>query len=1146
VNWRTSYCVLIEFIFPKTLYVELGPRFLGRRGGGVPDWRDEIIQAVSAWLAVEEGGGTRRARPQPIGAARPEGTGGWYLVDLRGKPFNADDLEDLRLAGPDGSQLDAGYRVIQTVQEGEGLRVRVGAHVSGSDLHLWAMRQAPSFLLRNLQEGLNALTDPGHANAVARGRFTSLPPPPPEHHLPGRDEALRVAYAACRTPGRYLVWGPPGTGKTLVLCRAISDLLASGKRVLLTSSTNIAVDNALAGVMQERKDRAGRLVRVGTPHLRAIANDPDVCLSRLVVVHCQVVEDQRLLVERALVGMQERAEQFKQLERDLAGYDHRAYEEAKALLAAEAQIAAAAEQVHRLTAEVEDVARLAAAATQDLEHAEVSWEEIAEAREHLERAAVLGRQLADVDVEADRVDDELRTLSRHGRKLAQRQDALEALSSFQRLQRLAERTRVSRDLTIAQRKYAELDERARAARAWADQQRTWLVSRIAEHRRAAGLVDAAEVKSRQDVLTAAQRATADVKERLQRAQQRLEVAQRARLTAESGPRPSAAQRRLVADADRAGLPGRHAELERARRAARHDQQEQERLEEQHEALLLQLERLRRDAEGTIIRQAQLVATTLARVRLHPAVAAGPYDVVLIDEVSAATVPEVLLAAAKARETVVLLGDFLQLGPALPQELRRSDRPDVQRWLLQDCFGIGGITTAQHARRHPGCAVLDTQYRYGPDLTTLANQGPYAGTLRMGNPRPRNPEDPEIVLIDTDDLDDLGIVRRSGSSNGWWPAGSLLARVLAQHHLSEGETVGVIAPYGLQVEATLEALHDAEGTTQQLGAEVGPAHRFQGREFSVVIFDLVEDDRGNGWVSQGHLDGDDWQRQGARLFNVGATRAIRRLYLIGSGRKVRTAPKGTGLAPVRAMLQDGHACLIPATELLTPIGAQPAVEPDPLVQRLAQVLAAYVRVVAIHDEHSFDEALRDDLARATSSVWIWAPWTTNRLGEVLPLLRDAVQRGVNVTVFVRGDHDQTMRHPTAQAWLRRLTETVPRVVRVHDMHQKIVIIDERVVFQGSLNRLSHHRTRDVMVVQQGQHFARKLLGHEHAHQFAHPPTVCGRCAQPTVELFRSGSRRLDDSWFWRCSVAQCEWKQEVPLGLDRSPRSQTPRNSRQAS
>jgi hypothetical protein len=57
----------------------------------------------------------------------------------------------------------------------------------------------------------------------------------------------------------------------------------------------------------------------------------------------------------------------------------------------------------------------------------------------------------------------------------------------------------------------------------------------------------------------------------------------------------------------------------------------------------------------------------------------PYDVVLVDEVGAATVPEVLLAVAKATETAVLFGDVLQLravtdkGAAPPGDQYRSER-----------------------------------------------------------------------------------------------------------------------------------------------------------------------------------------------------------------------------------------------------------------------------------------------------------------------------------------------------------------------------------------------------------------------------------------------------------------------------------------
>ncbi|MFI6903532.1 AAA domain-containing protein [Nonomuraea sp. NPDC050394] len=61
------------------------------------------------------------------------------------------------------------------------------------------------------------------------------------------------------------VWGPPGTGKTLVLTRAIGDLIAAGKRILLVSATNIAVGNALLGILREHRHPSGTIVRVGSP-----------------------------------------------------------------------------------------------------------------------------------------------------------------------------------------------------------------------------------------------------------------------------------------------------------------------------------------------------------------------------------------------------------------------------------------------------------------------------------------------------------------------------------------------------------------------------------------------------------------------------------------------------------------------------------------------------------------------------------------------------------------------------------------------------------------------------------------------------------------------------------------------------------------
>jgi phosphatidylserine/phosphatidylglycerophosphate/cardiolipin synthase-like enzyme len=117
--------------------------------------------------------------------------------------------------------------------------------------------------------------------------------------------------------------------------------------------------------------------------------------------------------------------------------------------------------------------------------------------------------------------------------------------------------------------------------------------------------------------------------------------------------------------------------------------------------------------------------------------------------------------------------------------------------------------------------------------------------------------------------------------------------------------------------------------------------------------------------------------------------------------------------------------------------------------------------------------------------------------------------------------------------------VPAVVEVYKLHQKIVVIDERVVLFGSLNTLSQSNSREVMLVMEGEHFARKLLDHEQAHAFAAPPR-CGECGNTTIVLHRN----IRQSWHWRCYArtgpadsagrrARCRWT--TPLNPAVGPR-----------
>jgi hypothetical protein len=61
----------------------------------------------------------------------------------------------------------------------------------------------------------------------------------------GTDEQREFVKLALATPDLALLDGPPGSGKTTAICELVLQLLSRGQRVLLCSSTHVAIDNVL-------------------------------------------------------------------------------------------------------------------------------------------------------------------------------------------------------------------------------------------------------------------------------------------------------------------------------------------------------------------------------------------------------------------------------------------------------------------------------------------------------------------------------------------------------------------------------------------------------------------------------------------------------------------------------------------------------------------------------------------------------------------------------------------------------------------------------------------------------------------------------------------------------------------------------------
>jgi phospholipase D-like protein len=110
-------------------------------------------------------------------------------------------------------------------------------------------------------------------------------------------------------------------------------------------------------------------------------------------------------------------------------------------------------------------------------------------------------------------------------------------------------------------------------------------------------------------------------------------------------------------------------------------------------------------------------------------------------------------------------------------------------------------------------------------------------------------------------------------------------------------------------------------------------------------------------------------------------------------------------------------------------------------------------------------LLDDFTRAKERIVIYSPFlTNNRLGQVLPHLRAAVERGVDVYVFTKAPEPPDRRKSelaSYRAMEDQLASAGVTVIHKPRMHEKLVFVDGDIAWTGSLNVLSFRNTEEWM-------------------------------------------------------------------------------------
>ncbi len=120
--------------------------------------------------------------------------------------------------------------------------------------------------------------------------------------------------------------------------------------------------------------------------------------------------------------------------------------------------------------------------------------------------------------------------------------------------------------------------------------------------------------------------------------------------------------------------------------------------------------------------------------------------------------------------------------------------------------------------------------------------------------------------------------------------------------------------------------------------------------------------------------------------------------------------------------------------------------------------------SLYDEKTFYQAFVRDLELSHQEVIIESPFiTTSRMKMLSPVFKKLIDRGVRVYIFTRDPSEHSRSYELqSEAEIHKF-----EVLGVHVLicrgkhHRKLALIDQGVLWEGSLNILSQTKSREIM-------------------------------------------------------------------------------------
>ena len=124
----------------------------------------------------------------------------------------------------------------------------------------------------------------------------------------------------------------------------------------------------------------------------------------------------------------------------------------------------------------------------------------------------------------------------------------------------------------------------------------------------------------------------------------------------------------------------------------------------------------------------------------------------------------------------------------------------------------------------------------------------------------------------------------------------------------------------------------------------------------------------------------------------------------------------------------------------------------------------LHVSELFDEKGFYPVFTKDLKRCKRELVIESPFITNRrLATILPELEKLSGKRISILINTRDPieiEDEYQRNEAYRA-VSRLQHIGIRVLYTKGLHRKTAIIDESILYEGSLNILSQNNSTEIM-------------------------------------------------------------------------------------